>query len=309
MTNLVRIGSDGNIQPLESADFANEVDEFQGYIRQNPTILGANIVIIAEQLDTGSGDRLDMLALEEIREGIVRPVIIELKNVEADIDALLQVLRYANWALSNTDSVRLHGQSKAKFKELDNSSVKVIIVAPAIKDELLELSNYVVESIEFGFLEFRRFRDNTGDLVALDWKAPVIPPSSSTVVQKEWNWEKFQTELKISSDRIKVAKHLFDGLVELNSGKGWGLTPYFRKYYVAFKKSGYNIAEIDLYSKPCYLGIQLSKPPKELGLPEIHPEFEQHYAEEYRRQWFKITNADTEVADFCDYIEKALESH
>jgi len=310
MTKIVRIGRDGNAQPLEPAIFANEVDEFQGYIKRNPTILGPKISIIAEQLDTGSRSRLDMLALEEIREGVVRPVIIELKNVEADIDVLLQVLRYANWALSNTDSIRLHaGESKAKFKELDNSNVKVIIVAPSIRDELPELSNYIVESIEFGFLEVRRFRDSSGDLVVTDWKTPALPPNSSTMVQKEWNWGKFETELKISPERIKIAKHLFDGLMDLNSDKGWGLTPYFRKYYVAFKKSGYNIVEIDLYTKPCYLGVQLSKQPKKLGLPEIHPELEPFYSEEYRRQWFKIPNTDIAVADFCDYIDKALENH
>ncbi len=78
-----------------------------------------------------------MLAIEEIREGVVRPVIIELKNSEADIDTLLQVLRYANWALSSTDSIRLHaGQSKTKFKDLDNSNVKLIIVAPLFRMRL-----------------------------------------------------------------------------------------------------------------------------------------------------------------------------
>lgn len=307
MSNLVRIDTNGNIQRLESVHFANEVDELQSYVRKNPTILGDNIIIVAEQLDTGSGKRLDMLALEEIREGVVRPVVVELKNVEADTDALLQVLRYANWALSNTDSVRLYKEkSRAKSKEMDNSSVKVIIAAPAVKGELLELSNYVVGSIDFGFLEFGRFRDAAGDILSLNWKTPVVQPGSITVVQQEWNWEKYETELKISSDRIMIAKHLYDGLVRLNSEKEWGLTPIFRKYYVPFKKYGYNIVEIDLYSKPCYLGVQLPKPPKELGLPEIYPEFEQHYNGDYRRYWFRITNTNIEMADFSEHIEKAL---
>ncbi len=307
MSNIIRINSQG-IQKLEPAHFTNEADELQSYIRSNPGILGDNIVIIAEQLATGSGKRLDMLALEEVREGIVRPVIVELKNVEADTDALLQVLRYANWALSNTDSVRLYaGQSKTKFKELDNSSVKVIIVAPAIRGELLELSNYVVKSIDFGFLEFQRFKDAAGDIVVLDWKAPVVSPGSITAVQQEWDWEKYETELKISPDRIRIGKHLFDGLVRLNSDKGWGLTPVFRKYYVAFKKSGYNIAEIDFYSKPCYLAIQVPKPPKELGLPEINAELDQSYNEQYRRYWFRITNTSVEVDVFSKHIQKALE--
>jgi len=308
MTNLVRIDSQGNIQQIESAHFANEVDELQSYIRKNPSVLGNNIIIIAEQLNTGSGQQLDMLALEEVREGVFRPVIVELKNVEADTDALLQVLRYANWALSNTDSVRLYAErSKIKAKEMDNS-VKVIIVAPAVKGELLELSNYIAKGIDFGFLEFGRFRDASGDILVLDWKAPVVPPGSITVVQQEWDWGKYETELKISSDRIRIGKYLYDSLVRLNSEKEWGLTPVFRKYYVPFKKSGYNIVEIDLYSKPCYLGVQLPKPPKELGLPEIYPEIEQHYSKDYRRYWVRITSTNIEVADFSEHIEKALTS-
>ncbi len=309
MTNLIRIDSEGNIQQLESAGFTNEVDELQSYIRKNPTILGDNIVIIAEQLDTGSGKRLDMLALEEVREGVVRPVVVELKNVEADTDALLQVLRYANWALSNTDSVRLYKEkSKAKSKEMDNTTVKVTIVAPAIKGELLELSNYIVQSIDFGFLEFRRFRDATGeDILSLDWKAPVVPSGTMSSVQQEWDWGKYESELRISRERIRIGKHLFDSLVSLNSEKEWGLTPVFRKYYIAFKKSGYNIVEIDFYAKPCWLAIQLPGLPKELKLPEIYPELEQVYDKDYRRYSFHITDVSVEVTGFSEYIEKALD--
>jgi len=308
MTNLVRIDSQGNIQKLESADFANEVDELQSYIRKNPTILGDKISIIAEQLDTGSGKKLDMLALEEVREGVVRPVVVELKIVEADTDALLQVLRYANWVLSNIDSVRLYKEkSRAKSKEMDNSSVKVLVVAPAVKDELLELSNYIVESIDFGFLEFGRFRDTTGDILSLDWKTPAVPSGTMTYVQQEWNWIKYETELKIGSERIKIGKHLYDGLEKLNSEKEWGLTPVFRKYYIAFKKSGYNVAEIDLYTRATYLTVRLPKSPKELGLRDIHLELDQSHSKEYSRYSFKIVDTDLEVADFSDYIEKAIE--
>ncbi len=307
MADVVRIDSQGNIQKLEPAQFANEVDELQTYIKSNPTILGNKISIIAEQLDTGSSKKLDMLALEEVREGVVRPVVVELKNVEANTDAFLQVLRYANWALSNIDSVRLYKEkSSAKSKEVDSSSVKVIIVAPAIKDELLELSNYVVESIDFGFLEFGRFKDAAGDILSLDWKTPVMPSGSMTYVQQEWNWTKYEEELKIGSGRVEIGKHLYDSLEKLNSEKEWGLTPVFRKYYVAFKLLGYNVAEIDLYTKATYLTIRLPKLPQDLGLPDIHPELKPNHSEAYSRYSFKVVDKNLEVADFSDYIEKAI---
>lgn len=309
MSNLIRIDSQGKVKELQHAPFADEVDELQSYIRKNPAILGDNITIIAEQLDTGSKKRLDMLALEEVAEGVVRPAIVELKNVEADTDALLQVLRYANWALTNTDSVRLRaGQSRAKFQELDNSSVKVILVAPAVRDELLELSSYVVPTIDFGFLSFGRFKDSSGDLLVLDWKTPIVPRESITAVQQPWDWEKYERELKISRERIRLGRHLFDGLIGLNSDRGWALTPVFRKFYVTFKKSGYNVVLIEYWQKPCWLTVRLLKRPEELELAEIHPELKQYYDENYRRYTFKIESTSIDVADFSQYIEKALES-
>ena len=308
MTHLLRINSQGSIQKLEPTHFANEVDELQSYIRTNPAILGDNITIIAEQLDTGSGTRLDILALEEIREGVVRPAIVELKNDEADTNVLLQVLKYSDWALSHTDSVKLYAEKvKVKFTEFDGTSVKVIIVAPAFKHELIELGSYIGGNIDFNFLNLERFKDDDGDIIALDSKTPVATPTSITSIQQEWDWGKYRSELKISPDRIEIGKYILEGLTKLNSDKDWGLTPVFRKYYVALKKFGYNIVEIDLYyAKKTYLSIQLPKPPKELDLPEIHTELEQDFSQVYKRYSFEFTDININVDDFIEYIERAI---
>lgn len=309
MVKLLRIDSQGSSQPLTPADFANEVDELQSYIAKNPAILGDNVTVVAQQLDTGAGDRLDMLALEEIGQHTVRPAIVELKNVEVDTDALLQVLRYSDWVLSHTDSVRLYAEkAKVRFTELDNTSVRVIIVAPAIKSELLELSNYIVRTVEFGFLEFGRFKDAAGDVVVLDWKSPpIVTRSSVTAAQEEWDWESYENSLKIGAERIRVGRHLYDDIVDLNSEKGWGLTPVFRKFYIPFKKSGYNVVQIELWGKYCALSIRLVQAPKSLGLPAVRPDLEQEFSDKYKRYWIKIPNEDIPVRDFVAYIEKSLE--
>lgn len=309
MAKLLRIGKDETLA-LEPAQFVNEVDDLQSYIKKNQAILGDGIVIIAEQLDTGSGNRLDMLALEEISKGVVRPVVVELKNVEVDTDVLLQVLKYADWALSNKDSIKLYAEkSKLKAVEVDNSSVKVIIVAPIIKSGLLELSNYIIDSIDFGFLQFERFRDNSGDIVVLDWKAPEITRPPSTTIQAEWNWEKYEKDLKVKPQALSIAKYLYESLVKLNEELGWGLSPVFRKYYIPFKKSGYNIVVIELWERDiCFLVFQrFSKSPEALGLSELHPEFNQGYNEERSAYWFEIPKEDVDVRDFMPFILKAVE--
>jgi hypothetical protein len=45
------------------------VNELLGYITKKPAILGKNMTILTEQLDTGSSERLDILVVEEVNEG------------------------------------------------------------------------------------------------------------------------------------------------------------------------------------------------------------------------------------------------
>lgn len=308
MSKFIRVDSQGNIQQLQPEVFAAEGDDLQNYILKNPAILGENIAIIANQVDIGAGKQMDVLALEEVSEGIARPVIVELKNAQVGTDTLLQVLRYASWVSTNADSVRHYAeQSKAKFKDIDNSSVKIIIAAPDIKDELLEFSNYITNNIAFGFLEFKRFKDDAGDLLVIDWRSPSSPSGVVSAGQKEWDWERYETELKINPERISIAQYIFDSLVKLNYERGWGLAPVFRKSYIPFKKSGNNVIQIELWTKPC-LVISLPKKPRALGLSEIHPDLEQSYDEKYLQYWFRITDISIDIADFADYIEKALET-
>lgn len=307
MIRLIRIDKGGKLKQLEPAPFDNEVDDLKSYIIKNPAILGENITIIAKELDIKSEKRLDILALEEYSQDMAKPVVVELKNAEADTDSLLQVLGYAAWVLTSPDSVKYWAdQLKYKVKNIDDDRVKVIIVAPAFKKELLELSSYITDSIEFGFLEFQRFSDTSGDLLVLDWKAPIMPPKSITRAQQDWNWEKYESELNIDTKNIEIGKHLYDGLVKLNDSKEWGLSPIFRKYYIPFKSSWRNVASIDYNTKFCWLSVQLPKSPEELGLPAINPDLEE-YEEQYRKYSFKVTSTDINVADFSAYIEKALE--
>ena len=308
MSILISIDSGGQLKELNSNPFVNEVDELKDYIRKNPAILGDNITIVAQELDIRSEKRLDILALEEYSTDMAKPVVVELKNEEADTDSLLQVLGYADWVLTSPDSVKYWADRlKYKVKKIDDSRVKVIIVAPAFRKELLELSSYIADSIDFGFLEFQRFSDASGDLLVLDWKAPTMPPKSITRAQQDWNWEKYESELEIDPKNIEIGKHLYDGLVQLNDTKEWGLSPIFRKYYIPFKSSWRIVVSIEYFSKFCYLSVQLPKSPEELGLPSINPDLEK-YEKQYRKYSFKVTSTDINVADFSDYIEKALKS-
>lgn len=307
MSKFIRVDSDGNVQQLKPELFSGGGGDFQAYIKKNPTILGENISIIASQVETGQGKRLDILAMEEISEGIARPVIIDIKSSEATTDALLQLLRNANWVLTNTELVNDYAEnSKTKFKDIDETNIKAIIVAPGIKEDLIELSAYIIGNISFGFLEFKRFKDDVGDLLVLDWKDSAALSGLTLEKDREWDWKRYESELKINPERIKTAKYIFESLVKLNSERGWGLTPVFRKAYIPFKKSGNNVVQIELWTKPC-LVIKLPKKPKDLGLSEVHPDLEQSYDDKYLQYWFRITSSSVDIEEFSEYIEKALQ--
>ena len=171
---------------------------------------------------------------------------------------------------------------------------------------MVELGGYIGKNIDFEFVQFERFQDNQGDLLLLERKIPSTTPTSITTVQEEWNWERFEKELKINKERLRIGKYLYDSLMKLNDEHDWGMTPIFRKYYIPFKKAGWNILEIDLYSRNCHLAIQLPKAPEELGIPKIYPDLEQEYNPDYHRYYFSITDTDLDPSGFIEYIEKAL---
>ncbi|MCX6013907.1 MAG: hypothetical protein NTV30_11025, partial [Chloroflexi bacterium] len=250
--------------------------------------------------------KMGILALEEVSEGIARPVIIEVKNDEADTGTLALMLRDANWSFVNSELLKKYAdEAKTKYKDVDISTIKLVLVAPRIKEELLEVSNYVDKNIAFGFLEVKRFKDNSGELLILDWVAPSVPAGLVAVTRPEWDWQKYDTELRITSDKIEIAKNLYDNLCRLNNEKAWGLTPVFRKSYIVFKKAGNNVIQIELWTKPC-LVIRLLQKPTELGLPQIHKEIEQGYDDKFYQYWFRITNPALDINEFVAYIEKAI---
>jgi len=85
---------DGKLVPLESSlvnDGKKEKDDLEQWIKSNPQILGDDIVIIGEQVQTSSGP-LDFLAIDNHGN----TVIVELKRDRLPREALAQAIDYAS---------------------------------------------------------------------------------------------------------------------------------------------------------------------------------------------------------------------
>ena len=268
MPDLFRLTADGSVNPVKEEQFANEVDDLEGFVFANPRLLGEGIESVARQVSTDDG-RIDIMAVDRSQEP-GRIAIVELKNVPAGVDVLLQALRYASWAKANQDSVRVLLQRRDVAEtDVEFDSIRIIVVAPEILSNLVELSQYVVDAFEFNFVEIRRFKDKGDSFVVVNRLPPPGSPPAGASPQEEWTWDKYRDRLGWSDQQVELGKVLFNNVQGKIQSKGWPLESAFRKHYIPFKSGGRNVVELWPYwanGGGFYLSFRLPQPPEELSV-------------------------------------------
>lgn len=96
MSELFKI-SDGKLVQASRATLANEA-MIEGWVRENPALVGLNVLILGQQVVTPDRGRIDLLGLT--KDG--SPVIIELKRDRTPREIVAQVLDYASWVANLT---------------------------------------------------------------------------------------------------------------------------------------------------------------------------------------------------------------
>ena len=116
-----------------------------------------------------------------------------------------------------------------------------------------------------------------------EWAKSVRPRTTELV---EWDWEKYQSELHLPSDRLAVGKELTRLMQEAIGARGLSWSTKFRKGYVAFQRDGgYNVVIIDLaWSKPPRLAAKLPASPEELRIDDPFPELESFWRDT-EKEW------------------------
>lgn len=268
MPDLFRLTADGGVKSVKGERFENEVDDLEGFVFANPRLLGEGIEGVARQVSTGDG-RIDIMAVDKSQEPS-RLVIVELKNVSAGVDVLLQALRYASWAKANQDSVRVFLQRRdVSEADVEFDSIRIIVVAPEILSNLVELSQYVVDAFEFSFVEILRFNDKGDRFVVVNQLPPPGPPPAGASPQEEWTWDKYRDRLEWTSQQVELGKVLFNNVQGKFQSKGWPLESVFRKHYIPFKFGGRNVVELLPFwadGGGFYLSFRLPQPPEELSV-------------------------------------------
>lgn len=305
MAELFEITKGEKARHIKELSFQDELNELEPLIRDNPQVLGENIEIFAEQVDTGMGDKLDLLALDKTA-GTAQIVLIELKIGVAQQTALLQTLRYASWIRNNPDSIKyLLEKKRLSTKNLDFNP-KIMIVAPQIDPALIELSQHI-GAFEFDFVEVRRFVTEEECYLVSDYKTLPKPPVTRVHPQEPWDWEKYKIELSISEDRIEIGRSLFNKVQAICQENQWSLTPVFRQYYIPFKFGARNVILISYWvsSQFCYLGFKLGQPPEQLGLSDPYPNAKHEFWKDYGEYYVRIEKPDLDIRGYIPFMEAA----
>lgn len=156
---------DGKLVSLESSlvnDGKKEKDDLEQWIKSNPQILGEDIVIIGEQVQTSSGP-LDFLGIDNNGN----TVIVELKRDKLPREALAQAIDYAsdvaNWDVDRFREIcqkytsqNLEDLLQERFEDITieelaiNQSQRLLLVGTAVEEALGRMIEWLSDSYNLG---------------------------------------------------------------------------------------------------------------------------------------------------------------
>lgn len=211
--------------------FKNE-EELEKYLFDVRGIL-SDIFILNRQIRARaiSGIEIpDMIGVDS--EGNI--VIIENKNVTVDEKIVSQVMNYALWAESNPDSIRsLWLETNPDFTEpdWDNLQIRIIIVAPKIKQHLAKFMTRIGYPTDL--LEIKKFILNKEEFILIN------KIETEVTIQKPTHGQRvsdFSYYYKVyNKDSAKKFEHVVRRIENFIKKNKWELDKKLNQGYVGFK--------------------------------------------------------------------------
>lgn len=217
-------------------------DELERYLLDTRGIL-SDIHIINRQVRARavSGIEIpDMLGVDS--EGSI--VIIENKNVPVDERIISQVLNYALWAESNPDSIKnlwREADQEGTEPEWDNLQIRIMIVAPEIKQHLAKFISKIGYPIDL--LEIKKFNIEKDEFIVLN-KIEANFLSVKPVHGKR-DYDIAYYAKGHNKESVKNFDQVVSRVESFIQKNGWKLEKKFNQGYVGFK-----------YGFPLVFGIQ-----------------------------------------------------
>ena len=179
MTRLFEIGQSGLVEQRRTA--LDREDKIESWVKNDLSLIGVDGIILAQQLRTGHGKIIDLLAMDE--DGNL--IIIELKRDRSARDIVGQLLDYASWVhrLSTKEIYELvQGQDNASLSEryiarfnrpppdILNATHQMIVVASQVDEESKRIIEYLSEVHDVGINAafFNVFQTNGKEMLTTD---------------------------------------------------------------------------------------------------------------------------------------------
>ena len=172
---------DGALVPINRKRLANE-DQLQTWIAANPRLLGLEVLVLAREVSTDFGGRIDILGLD--RDG--NAVVIECKRDRTPREIIAQILDYASWvAKLSTRQIHEIAQHKlgnlleaafqerfgTELPEALNESHSLVIVASEFDSSSRRIVEYLAErhDIAINTAFFSTFEHQGETFLTTDW--------------------------------------------------------------------------------------------------------------------------------------------
>lgn len=207
-------------------------DELERYLLDTSGIL-SDIYILNRQVRAKavSGIEIpDMIGVDS--EGTI--VIIENKNVPVDERIISQVLNYALWAEANPDSVKnlwLEADQEGAEPEWDNLQIRIIIVAPEIKQHLAKFISKIGYPIDL--LEIKKFNIGIDEFIVLNKVEADTFNAKSVHAKKNYDFESYSKNH--NKESVKKFQQVVGRVENFVEKKGFKLEKRFNQNYVGFK--------------------------------------------------------------------------
>ena len=305
---LYRISKDDKTQKLDPAPFNDELTDMERFIQQHPEILG-NMIMLDREVHRGGKGRMDLLALD--LEEKARVMIIELKNVEADENVLLQVVGYAHEYKNRIDYVRAKIKEKFDTRAVEDTipldqieyTPHILIIAPEFTPKILALAQYI--SLDIDFIRIARYKEQEDFIVSIDvLETPVTSISKTT--GRDWSgWDDYQSRLGVEGNVIGIGRSVQSQVEAIIEKHGWDVQPVFNKGYISFKTGRLVFVEVDVYwsGGGCWLRFKLPQDPKELNINNPCSDLRARWDGYFKRWAVQIPSADSDVSELMPYFE------
>lgn len=265
MARVYRLDSSGELVSAEEKPFTDEVGEMEPFIKKNSKILGDLFIFGEQVISSGRDKRTDLLAVD--KDGEIQ--IIELKKGYVASDILNQVLGYKLYWKKNPDSVKTIWSEFANKPtdvkpDWDNYNPKIVIVAPAFNDELVEIA--AEDDLGIRFVQVARYVYQNSTFIVVTELEPVKSKVGPVLTKGEYGWDWYVKEVA-SEEQIKIAKEMYDSILKFSQAKGWKIEAKFNKWYIAFKYNSRRPFWLDFRGKSSVgLGTNLSDEQDNPGL-------------------------------------------